>query len=282
MPVDLGSAFAPKEDKSADAAVVEALEANRQALLALGQAPKERNLTSDDYVDAVNAVIGLRPNATADEMARAITREVDPMKAVADAGGQTAIMARLAETLEKLDYRMQGMSRQQAFGASGPSNISDNPNRQVGIVSSITEPVVFSSTDLASLVAATEFSEFTAIAPGTRTATFSTDPLTNPRHRGVRLYLNVSAASGTLPTLDIKLQSRDHLSGAWADIANAAFPQVSAAGTWVLVVYPGINQTTVGQVVRVSNVMSPTWRLVSTIGGTGPSFTYSVGGVYLP
>lgn len=130
---------------------------------------------------------------------------------------------------------------------------------------------------------APELEEFAVLAAGTRTASFDGAAFTNARHKGLRLYLNVSARSGTLsPTLDVKMQTQDPVSLNWADVANAAFPQITVAGMLVLVVYPGINQSVLGGTSRVSSVMARRWRLVHTIGGTAPSFTYSVGGLYLP
>lgn len=128
-----------------------------------------------------------------------------------------------------------------------------------------------------------ELQEFRVLARGVRMATFTGDAFENPRHRGLRLYLNVYAApAGTGPTLDVKLQTQDAESLAWGDMANAAFPQITAAGLFMLVIYPGINQAVVGTAARVSNMMSRRWRLVHTIGGVTPSFEYSVGGLYLP
>lgn len=132
-------------------------------------------------------------------------------------------------------------------------------------------------------VTAPELEEFRVLAADARTASFNGDAFTNARHRGLRLYLNLTAVSGTLsPTLDVKLQTQDAESLVWGDMANAAFPQLTAAGLFMLVIYPGINQAVVGTASRVSNVMSRRWRLVHTIEGSGPSFTYSVGGLYLP
>lgn len=78
----------------------------------------------------------------------------------------------------------------------------------------------------------------------------------------VTLLLSIGAASGTTPTLDVKLQ--DSADGAsWADISGAAFAQKTAAGFGTL---------------QIS-----TWRrhirAVATIAGTTPSFTFSVVGL---
>lgn len=132
------------------------------------------------------------------------------------------------------------------------------------------------------IITTPELEEITVLASALRSVTFNSPVFTNRFHRGLRLYLNVTAVTGTLQTLNIKMQTQDPVSGVWLDMANAAFPEISATGAWSLVVYPGINQSTTGSAVRVSTIMSRTWRVVSTIGGTDPSFTYSIGGLLVP
>lgn len=71
-------------------------------------------------------------------------------------------------------------------------------------------------------------------------------------------HLNVSASSGTSPTLDVKIQ--DSADGAnWTD-TGAAFSQSTTTGIKRLVV------TDVSRYIRA----------VATIGGTTPSFTFGV------
>lgn len=136
--------------------------------------------------------------------------------------------------------------------------------------------------DLAPAIPA-ESQEFVATVRGTRIGSFDGGAFVNAANRGLRLYLNVYAApAGTTPTLDVKIQTQDSLSLNWIDLTNIAFPQISTAGLWMLVIYPGINQTTVGSTVRASDVLSRRWRLVHTIGGVGPSFDFSVAGLYTP
>lgn len=71
--------------------------------------------------------------------------------------------------------------------------------------------------------------------------------------------LSIGAASGTTPTLDVKIQdSADNSS--WADVSGAAFAQKTAAA---------FAELNVGQTRRYI-------RAVGTVGGTTPSFTYAV------
>lgn len=79
----------------------------------------------------------------------------------------------------------------------------------------------------------------------------------------LRLLLTVSAASGTTPTLDVKVQTRESSSGTWRDLpAQGAFAQKTAAGTEQKV-FTGTDRFV---------------RIVHTIGGTTPSFTFAVTG----
>lgn len=100
-----------------------------------------------------------------------------------------------------------------------------------------------------------------------------------PAFRGVHLVLDITAASGTSPTLDVKLQRKDATSGEWVDLEGGAFAQKTAAGTDDLVIYPGVAETANRS---VSDVLTYRWRAVATLGGTTPSFTFSLGGTYLP
>jgi len=103
--------------------------------------------------------------------------------------------------------------------------------------------------------------------------------LPNQTIKGVRIYLDITAVSGTSPTLDVKLQTKDPVSGKYFDMAGVTFAQKTGTGQGELTVYPGIAET--GNT-TVSDVLSRVWRLVYTLGGTTPSFTFSVGAEYLP
>ena len=113
---------------------------------------------------------------------------------------------------------------------------------------------------------------FTATAAGT--------PVASHGARGIIIYLNCTAVSGTSPTADCKLQGYDALADVWQDIAGAAFAQVTAAATQTLTVYPGVAETTN---VSVSDVVPALLRVHSTIGGSStPTVTFSLGGVFIP
>lgn len=111
------------------------------------------------------------------------------------------------------------------------------------------------------------------IALAARTSSLNTDFQLNPRAIGAIFTLKISAASGTTPTYDLKIQRYDSATATWHDITGAAFAQKTAAGNDQLVVYPGITATANK---AVSNVLAKNLRLVETIGGTTPSFTRQV------
>lgn len=78
--------------------------------------------------------------------------------------------------------------------------------------------------------------------------------------RNVTAFLDVSASTGT-PTLDVKFQEYDPGSGNYIDIPSAAFTQATG------VTSQRITLTTNGRALRC----------VRTVGGTTPTFDYTVG-----
>lgn len=106
-----------------------------------------------------------------------------------------------------------------------------------------------------------------------KTETFNGEDFTNKGHRGINLFLDITAKSGTSPTLDIKLQAKDPTSGNYFDVPGAAFAQKTTTGQAMLTIYPGIGETAN---VSVSDVLAAIYRFVATIGGTTPSFTFSL------
>ena len=112
-----------------------------------------------------------------------------------------------------------------------------------------------------------------------RTATANSDAQKNDVGRGVVLFLEITAASGTSPTLDVKLQMRDPVANQWTDIPGAAFAQKTGTGRDSLMLYPGIAETANRE---ISVFVPADWRAVATLGGTSPSFTFSLAGYYLP
>ena len=78
--------------------------------------------------------------------------------------------------------------------------------------------------------------------------------------------LDSAAGTGTTPTLDVKLQDSDDGSTGWADVSGATFTQVAGVAAQ--------QKITVD-----TNAMKRYVRAAYTIGGTTPSFTFSVNGL---
>lgn len=99
-----------------------------------------------------------------------------------------------------------------------------------------------------------------------RTATANGTGVDLQQYSGdVAVVLDSAAGTGTSPTLDVKLQdSADN--STFADITSATFTQVTGTAAQQKIV---INKDAAKRYVRA----------VATIGGTSPSFTFSVNAV---
>ncbi len=101
---------------------------------------------------------------------------------------------------------------------------------------------------------------FTLQASAAQTASNNSSAVSVGHLRELLVFLNVSAASGTNPTLSAKVQTSDDGGTTWYDLPSGAFTQATGSTSQVLAF------TAFGDTIRVS----------STIGGTSPSFTYKV------
>lgn len=113
------------------------------------------------------------------------------------------------------------------------------------------------------------------VPPAVYTVTGFSGPIPPPPlANGLTLFLNCSAVSGTTPSLAVKLQVLDEISGTWMDVPNASFPAITATGSATLTLFPGaasVANVSVNQTVRNF------YRAAYTLSGTAPSFTFSVG-----
>ena len=108
----------------------------------------------------------------------------------------------------------------------------------------------------------------------TQTISGQTATITNTNASGGIFFFNITASSGSSQTIQFKLQALDPVSGNWFDILNATSPSLTTIQQASVTVYPGI--------VGIGNSTVPTtlprsYRVAWTIGGTTPSFTFSVG-----
>ena len=95
---------------------------------------------------------------------------------------------------------------------------------------------------------------------------------TNPNGRGIKIVVDVTAITGTTPTLTVTLQGKDTASGKYYTILASA--ALTAAGTTVLTVFPGL---VAAANVTANDVLPRTYRVIAVIGGTTPAVTATVG-----
>jgi len=81
--------------------------------------------------------------------------------------------------------------------------------------------------------------------------------------KAANFYLDVTAVSGTTPTLDVKIQEKDPVSGKYFDLVS--FTQVTAVISERKNYGSGVGEL-LGKIIR----------FVATISGTTPSFTFSL------
>lgn len=124
-----------------------------------------------------------------------------------------------------------------------------------------------------------ETMDIVALTSAARTASFNTELFryTDNLITWATFIVDVTAVSGTTPTMTLQIQWRDPASGKWYNIPWAVTASITTTGTYVLTVWSGL--TTVANSV-VNAILPATIRLSFTIGGTTPSFTFTAGITY--
>lgn len=88
--------------------------------------------------------------------------------------------------------------------------------------------------------------------------------------RGVIVFVNISAITGTSPTLTVTISGVDSNGTAYTILAS---PALTATGLTVLKVYPAL----AASANAVANDVLPVlWRIDTAIGGTTPSVTAKI------
>lgn len=107
-------------------------------------------------------------------------------------------------------------------------------------------------------------SEQTLLASAARTASGDTSatPVNVKRFKEANFFLDVTAVAGTAPTLDVAVKSKDPASGKWFDLVK--FTQATAVTS---------------EMKSIAGNLGSLIAVFYTIGGTSPSFTFSVGAV---
>lgn len=107
--------------------------------------------------------------------------------------------------------------------------------------------------------------EGTILASAARTASVNSADIINQSGSKLAVYLDVTAASGTTPTLDIAVKAKDPASGKYFLIGT--FTQKTGIISDAIFIGSGADV----------EFATKTYRVECVIGGTTPSFTFSVG-----
>lgn len=94
----------------------------------------------------------------------------------------------------------------------------------------------------------------------------------NINGRGVQVGIDITALTGTGPTVTVTIQGKDAASGKYYTLLQSA--AIAATGFTLLTLYPGAPSA--------ANASSPqvlpaTWRVIAAVAGTGPAATATVG-----
>lgn len=107
--------------------------------------------------------------------------------------------------------------------------------------------------------------EGTLLASAARTASGNSPDLTAYNGAKLAVYLDVTAASGTSPTLDVTVKAKDPASGKYFLIGT--FAQMTGIASAAIFIGGGADV----------EFATRTYRIEYVIAGTTPSFTFSVG-----
>jgi hypothetical protein len=114
----------------------------------------------------------------------------------------------------------------------------------------------------------------TLLASAARTATTSTADQTNHNARGVVLFVNVTAASGT-GGLTVQPKGKDPVSGGYYRL-NAPPSAITGTGLYLFEVYPGASGTGGDVAQRTAGALPRTWA-VTVVHGDASAYSYSLG-----
>ena len=95
--------------------------------------------------------------------------------------------------------------------------------------------------------------------------------INNGYGRGILIFVDITALTGTAPTLTVTLQGKDPVSGKYYTIL--ASTALAAVATTVLRVFPGL---TAAANLIANDLLPPDFRFITTIGGTTPAVTSTI------
>lgn len=92
--------------------------------------------------------------------------------------------------------------------------------------------------------------------------------------KGVIVFVNITAITGTSPTLTVTLQGKSASSGVYYTILASA--ALNTTGLTVLKAYPGL---TAAANTVANDIVPASWRVITAIGGTTPAVTATISAV---
>lgn len=96
--------------------------------------------------------------------------------------------------------------------------------------------------------------------------------LDNPFWCGVQIGINITAITGTTPTLTVIIEGLDEASGVYYPLLSSA--ALAATGFTLLSLYPGIATAANAS---ASQALPKSWRVRYVIAGTTPAVTATIG-----
>lgn len=111
---------------------------------------------------------------------------------------------------------------------------------------------------------------------GSKTASGNGATMTNVGNKGVQVTILIGAVTGAPTTSSFKIQSSVNGGTDWVDVPGATTPNLSSAGAYGIVIYPGVavvaGSGAVGSVSQAASVLPRTWRVAWVIaGGSTPA-----------
>lgn len=136
--------------------------------------------------------------------------------------------------------------------------------------------------DIGSVVLTGNLPTGTLVTSQTATGSFATAIQTAPANaKGLMLVIDVTAVSGTSPTLALQLITTTASSSQLG--VSPASTNITAIGHFTYILYPAALSTAIPNNVGTEDVpLPPDWGVYFDIGGTTPSFTFAVDFEYLP
>lgn len=103
-------------------------------------------------------------------------------------------------------------------------------------------------------------------------ATYPSQEYANHKFPGLRMIVDVNNV-GAAGTLDVKLQTKDPITGTWYDLPETAMTQITAAGQAIFQLYPGLEEDAVAGNTAVSSILPSNFRIVATVGVNAVDFS---------